>query len=98
MSSFSNEIESLDELRDYVYTTLCDYGHFQRGAFSMTQQILVRGGKPCGIHFCLHGPRQVRVSAIWETDRNCVFFYGSDGQRFRKVQLVQAPVAELAAA
>lgn len=95
MCSLPNGIETLDELREFIYATLCEHGQFEPGAFPMTEQILLRGGKTCGMHFCLCGPRQVRVSAIWETDRNCVFFYGSNGQRFRKVQLVEAetPVA-----
>jgi hypothetical protein len=29
----------------------------------------LRGGTPCGIHFCLHGPRATKFSAIWETDQ-----------------------------
>jgi len=95
MNSFSNEIESLDQLREFVYGTLCEDGLFEPGVFPMTEQILVRGGRPCGIHFCLHGPRQVRFSAIWETDRNSVLFYGSSGQRIHKTQLVESSITEL---
>ncbi len=57
----------------------------------MTERILVRGGKPCGIYFCLHGPRSVQVTAIWETDRNTVLFYNCSGERFHKALLVQSP-------
>jgi len=60
----------------------------------MTRKILVRGGKPCGIYFCLHGPRGVKFTAIWETDRNCVLFYGCGGERFQKTQLLEAPPLE----
>lgn len=64
----------------------------------MTERILLRGGKPCGIYFCLHGPRAVKFSAIWETDGNTVLFYGSSGERFQKTQLRTAATLELAAA
>ena len=64
----------------------------------MTERVLVRGGKPCGICFCLHGPRSMKFSAIWETDRNRILFYGSRGERFQKTQLVEAPRLECAAA
>ncbi len=64
----------------------------------MTERILTRGGKPCGIYFCLQGPRATRFSAIWETDRNQVLFYGAAGERFQKTQLVEGPILENAAA
>ncbi|MHA1564418.1 MAG: hypothetical protein ACTSX7_03805 [Alphaproteobacteria bacterium] len=64
----------------------------------MTERILVRGGKPCGIYFCLHGPRSTKFSAIWETDRNRILFYGSSGERFLKTQLNDFPEQECAAA
>lgn len=47
----------------------------------MTERILVRGGNPCGIFFCVHGPRSVKLTAIWETERNTILFYGSAGER-----------------
>ena len=64
----------------------------------MTEQILVRTGTPCGIYFCLHGPRSLKVSAIWETDRNTILFYDSSGERFNKIQLAEIPSLELTAA
>jgi hypothetical protein len=41
--------------------------------------------------FCLHGPRSTKFTAIWETDRNTVLFYGSAGQRLQKKQLASSP-------
>jgi hypothetical protein len=64
----------------------------------MTERLLRRGGKPCGIYFCLLGPRATRFSAIWETDRNQILFYDVRGQRFLKIQLMEAPALESAAA
>ena len=91
MSTQPNEIHSLDELRQYVLAILCEHYQLQVGAFQMEEKVLVRGKRPCGIFFCLHGPRAVKFTAIWETDKNQVLFYGSSGQRFQKIQLLAAP-------
>jgi hypothetical protein len=81
-------IDNLQSLRDYVHRTLCEQNELEVGAFRMTERILVRQGKPCGIYFCLHGPRSVKLTAIWETDRHTILFYGSDGQRQLRTRLV----------
>jgi len=91
-------VHSLDDIRDYVNETFCQQYQLQIGAFPMTERILHRGGKPCGIHFCLHGPRSVKFSAIWETDHNQILFYGSGGERFQRTQLLEAPSLERLAA
>ena len=51
------QINSVEDLRDYVNTTICNQYQLQTGAFPMTERILRRHDKPCGIYFCLHGPR-----------------------------------------
>jgi hypothetical protein len=89
-----HHISSLEELSDYVNETLCEQNHLQIDAFQMTQKVLRRGGQPCGIYFCLHGPRAVKYTAIWETDRNTILFYGANGERFQKTQLMEGPVLE----
>lgn len=91
-------IDSLDELREYVNETLCDHHQLQVDAFRMTERVLRRGGRPCGIYFCLHGPRAVKFTAIWETDRNQVLFYDATGERFLKTQLSSFPILERVAA
>jgi len=93
-----HQIRSLDDLRDYVNETLCTQYQLQIDAFHLTERILRRSGKPCGIYFCLHGPRAVKFTAIWETDRNQILFYGSGGERFQKTQLLESPRLDSAAA
>lgn len=83
------EIYGLEDLRDYVNETFCEYYQLEVDAFEMTERLLRRGGKPCGIYFCLQGPRQVKFTAIWETDRNRILFYGPTGERFQKTQLLE---------
>jgi len=98
MSTRFQQIHSLDDLREYVNTTLCQHDQLQMEAFRMTERILRRGGRPCGIYFCLHGPRSVKYTAIWETDRNQVLFYGAGGERFLKTQLLSSPRLDRVAA
>ncbi len=90
--------ESVQDLREYVDTTICAHCHLQEGAFSISERVLLRGGRPCGMYFCLHGPRATKFTAIWDADRNQVLFYGSRGERFLKTQLLESPQSELAAA
>ena len=81
------QFEDLDQLRGYVETTICAQNELEVGAFPLTERILVRGGAPCGMYFCLHGPREVRLTAIWETDRNTMLFYGSTGDRLATIRV-----------
>ncbi len=91
-------LQNLENLRDYVSNILCYHDQLERDAFRMTERILVRGGKPCGIFFCLNGPRSVKITAIWETQQNTILFYSSNGQRFHRTQLVKAPQLDECAA
>jgi len=84
-------IQNLDQLRDYVNYILCQYNQLELDAFPLTERMLVRADQPCGIYFCLHGPRAVKFSAIWENKCNTVLFYGATGERIHKVQLIEAP-------
>ncbi len=93
-----HQIDSVPDLREYVSLTLCDRYQLQIGAFQMTERVLKRGGRPCGIYFCLHGPRLLKFTAIWDRDHNQVLFYGSRGERFQKTQLIEAPRLETVAA
>jgi len=98
MSAQPLQIDNLNDLRTYVHQTICDQNELEPAAFQVTERILVRGKRPCGIFFCVHGPRSVKLTAIWETDCNTVLFYSSTGERIRKTRLVQAPAFEPAVA
>lgn len=91
MTASSLQLDNLNDLRAYVYEQLCEQNELELGAFPITERILVRGRHPCGILFCLYGPRSTRMTAIWETDRNTILFYNTSGQRVGKTRLVQAP-------
>ncbi len=91
MQRSRNEFYNLNQLRRFVAHTLCQWNDIEFGVFHVTESVITRGGSPCGIFFCLHGPRSVKLTAIWETDKNTILFYGSTGERFQKTELTQAP-------
>ena len=91
MSSYAPTIHNLCQLRDFIHQKLCEHEFLEPGVFPMTERILTRAGEACGIYFSLHGPRSVRLNAIWENENNTVLFYGSSGERFGKLQLVGVP-------
>lgn len=88
-------IWSLDDLSDYVNEILCHHEQLETGCFQLTRRTLYRNDRPCGIYFCLHGPRQVRLSAIWASDRNTLFFYRATGERYHTVRLTERPGIDL---
>jgi hypothetical protein len=98
MLSSAEHIGNLENLRQFVVDVLCSQNQLEPGAFPVSERILVRGGRPCGLFFCLHGPRSVKFTAIWETEHNTVLFYDASGERIRKVRLALAPRLEVAAA
>lgn len=82
-------IDDLEKLRAYIHKTLCDRENILQDQFGLTEITLIRAGRPCGLQFCLHGPRSIRLEAIWVADRNLLYFYDARGVRFLKVQLRQ---------
>jgi len=91
MLSSAEQISNLENLRKYVIEFLCEQNQLEFGAFPCSERILVRDGEPCGLFFCLHGPRSVKFTAIWETERNTILFYDASGERTHRTSLVEAP-------
>lgn len=85
------QFNDLRQLRQFVAHTLCQQDNFEEGVFQVTERMLKKCGRVCGIFFCLHGPRSVKLTAVWETDSNSILFYGSTGERFKKTVLARAP-------
>jgi hypothetical protein len=94
MRAYHLQTASFQDLREYVYRTLCHHERLELGVFPMTLKILRRRSVPCGIYFCLHGPRSVKFTAIWDSDHNTVLFYGATGERFMKMHLATAPAID----
>ena len=77
----ASQFGTFDELRDFIYGTMCQTEQLAVGAFPMTWKILKRGGELCGLMFSLQGPRSVFVNAVLATEDNAVHFYNSTGRR-----------------
>jgi hypothetical protein len=91
MPTDTQRLDDLSAIRQYISETLCEKDQLEINFFPLSEQVLVRAGAPCGRYFCLHGPRSLCLSAVWDTDNNTILFYGSRGERFRKTQLITPP-------
>lgn len=87
MKATAPRIDDLGGIRLFVHEVLCQFNQLEAGIFQMTEKVLTRSGIPCGMFFCLHGPRSVKLTAVWETDSNTILFYGSTGERQHRAQL-----------
>ena len=87
MTASFDTISTLDDLREFIHQTLCGRENLLQDQFGLTETPLIRNGWDCGLHFCLQGPRSVRLEAIWVADRNTIYLYDARGVRFSKVQL-----------
>jgi hypothetical protein len=87
MASRIDCIQSLDDLRAYVHQTLCEKENLVPDQFRIRELELKKCGRACGIQFSIHGPRQLRLSALWASDKNVLYFYDALGVRFLKTQL-----------
>jgi hypothetical protein len=61
-------IDTLEELCRFVADTLARLENLKAEHLNFTQEVLYRQGSPCGMYFCLYGPRELQLSAIWETE------------------------------
>ena len=82
-----DDIQTLDDLRSFIHTTLCEKENLLFDQFKMLESSLTRRGRECGLQFLLRGPRSVRLGAIWTADHNTVYFYDASGERYLKVRL-----------
>lgn len=79
----------MDELRQFVHQHLCSKENLLEDQFGMVETPIVRGGQQCGLQFLLQGPRAVRLSAVWTSDKNEIFLYDAAGERYQKIELSQ---------
>jgi hypothetical protein len=98
MSVRCSDVHTLDDLRSFVHGALCEKENLLGEQFSISEMQLVRRGRPCGLQFSLHGPRSVRLGAVWAADHNVVYLYDTQGRRYARVELPRRLRTELAAA
>jgi len=91
MVEYQTRIHQFEDICHYVIETLSPLERLRPESSHLTLRLLSRNGQPCGVYFCLQGPREVRLTAIWETDANTILFYDSRGERVGKTRLLEAP-------
>lgn len=95
VSSNISSIQTINELQCFVYRTLCNDHELLPDVFPTTENVLRKSnGSSCGIMFCLHGPRKIKFTAIWEKEHNRVLFYGPAGNRYQQIILEESPLCE----
>ena len=95
VTASDHTIKTFSDLRHFVYQTLCEHHELLANSFPTTESLLKRGSREaCGVMFCLHGPRSVKMTAIWEKDRNRVLFYGPTGKRYCQIDVNMLVVHE----
>jgi hypothetical protein len=84
-------LPTLEELRRHVRDVLCRHDQLDPEQTPLTQDVLVRAGRPCGLFFQVQGPRMVKAYAVWAGDEGRILFYDSQGQRFAQARLSEGP-------
>jgi len=57
----------------------------------LSQSLITRRGRVCGLFFLVRGPRSVKLYAVWAGDENRILFYDSTGIRYAETRLSEAP-------
>jgi hypothetical protein len=69
------------QIREIVEKEICNLNQLVPKAFPLTEKRLHKQGNACGILYCLHGPRSIRLTAVFDIATARVLFYDSTGQR-----------------
>ena len=82
------DVKSIDQLRHFVHVTLCRKENLLEHHFPMTELELQQHGRRCGLQFVLHGPRSVKLAAVWAESSNEILLYDATGKRFGRIRLL----------
>lgn len=81
------DVRTLQQLKDFIHTTLCRKENLLEHHFPMSELELSQNGIPCGYQFVLHGPRAVKLAAVWAQPSNEILLYDATGKRFGRIRL-----------
>ena len=84
-------LPTLEELREYVFQTLCAHDHLDPKQTPRFEGPIHRRGQPCGLFFQVSGPRMLKTYAVWAGEENRILFYDCSGARFFQARLSDAP-------
>src|SRR5687767_909194 len=84
-------LPTLDDLRRHVLKTLCSHDNLDPSQTPLSQMVILRRGRPCGLFFHVEGPRLLRTYAVWAGEENRILFYDCKGERFGITRLSESP-------
>ena len=84
-------LPTLETLRQHIHQTLCAHDRLEPQQAPLSQAIVQRRGRPCGLFFQVSGPRHLRTYAVWSLDEGRIIFYDSTGNRFAVTRLNPGP-------
>ena len=84
-------LPTYDKLRDFVQTRLCAHDQLDPKQTPLSQSVITRSGRPCGLFFQVQGPRMVKTYAVWAGEEDRILFYDSTGGRFAETKLSEGP-------
>ncbi|MEZ6063705.1 MAG: hypothetical protein R3C19_25430 [Planctomycetaceae bacterium] len=82
-----SEIRTLEHVRAFIHIALCRRENLLENHFPMTELVLTQNGVRCGMQFVLHGPRSVKLAAVWAESKNEILLYDATGKRFSRIRL-----------
>jgi hypothetical protein len=71
----------LEGIREFVMNRLSEDNGLLPNAFPITERTLYRHDEACGVFFCLHGPRSIRLTAVFDIETDRLLLYDSRGCR-----------------
>jgi hypothetical protein len=84
-------LPTIEDLSRFVLETLCAHDHLDPGQTPLTQSVIKRSGRPCGLFFQVQGPRLLKTYAVWAGEEDRILFYDASGVRFGETKLSDAP-------
>ena len=87
MPSAPADVRTSEDLKNFIHLSLCRKENLLEHHFPMTELELKRNGQLCGSQFILHGPRSVKLSAVWDRKLNEILLYDAVGKRFARIRI-----------
>jgi hypothetical protein len=87
MSLTPNDLKTTNDVSQFIHEQLCEKENLVIGQFTLSETPLTKRDNLCGIQYLLHGPRSVKLGAVWACDTNVIYLYDATGERYQKVQL-----------
>ncbi len=84
-------LPTIPELRKHVLEVLCEHDQLDPYQTPLSQALITRSNRPCGLYFQVRGPRSLKTYAIWAGEEHRILFYSSTGERFAETRLSDSP-------